>query len=106
MRDCAYGAAGVNLRTQVSTGIGNNTYPVDIWGHFKSGKTGTGTPPASALLFYASKSGDRTLSHVTIAVDSSGNTVSTSDGVASRVHYETLAQHSYAKYLGWWLPAS
>jgi hypothetical protein len=33
-----------------------------------------------------------------------GRTVSTSDAVAPNVHYETIAQHRYANYLGWWLP--
>ena len=30
--------------------------------------------------------------------------ISTDDGVASRVHYESMSQHSYAIELGWWLP--
>lgn len=102
----AYSQAGVNLRSQVGVGIGSNTYPVDIWGHFIAGQTGTGTPPAGALVFYAARNGDRTLSHVTLSVGG-GNTVSTSDVInEARIHYETISQHSYANYLGWWLPTS
>ena len=99
-----YGA-GVNLRYQVNYPIGSNTYPVDIWGKFTRGTTGTGTPPAGALVFYASTTGDRTLSHVVLSVGG-GNTISTADRIATPIHYETVAQHYYAKYLGWWLPAS
>jgi hypothetical protein len=33
-----------------------------------------------------------------------GTLVSTADSLATPVHYETVAQHSYAIYLGWWLP--
>lgn len=101
----AWSNANINLRSQVAVGINGNTYPVDIWGHFSNGQTGGGTPPAGALVFYANRGGDRTLSHVTLSVGG-GNTVSTSDGVASGIHYETISQHSYANYLGWWLPAS
>jgi hypothetical protein len=100
----AYGAAGVNLRPWVNVAIGSNTYPVDIWGHFTHGTTGGGTPPAGALVFFASRTGNRTLSHVTLSVGG-GTMVSTTDAVnSSVVHYETLAQHSYAIELGWWLP--
>jgi hypothetical protein len=100
----AWSAAGVNLRNYVTVPINGNTYPVDIWNHFNKGTTGGGSkPPVGALVFYANKQGNRTLSHVTISVGG-GRTVSTSDAVASNVHYETIAQHSYANYLGWWLP--
>jgi uncharacterized protein YraI len=100
----AWSAAGVNLRNDVTVPIGNDTYPVDIWGHFSAGSTGGGSqPPVGALVFYANKQGDRTLSHVAISVGG-GRTVSTSDAVAGNVHYETIAQHNYANYLGWWLP--
>jgi uncharacterized protein YraI len=100
----AWSAAGVNLRDYVTVPINSNTYPVDIWNHFSKGTTGGGSqPPAGALVFYANKQGDPTLSHVAISVGG-GRTVSTSDAVTSNVHYETIAQHSYANYLGWWLP--
>jgi len=100
----AWAAAGVNLRNYVTVPINGNTYPVDIWNHFNHGTTGGGSqPPVGALVFYANKQGNRTLSHVAISVGG-GRTVSTSDGVGSNVHYETIAQHSYANYLGWWLP--
>lgn len=100
----AWAAAGVNLRSYVTVPIGANTYPVDIWKHFNAGTTGTGSqPPVGALVFYANKQGNRTLSHVAISVGG-GRTVSTSDAVAANVHYETIAQHNYANYLGWWLP--
>ncbi|MCW2785005.1 MAG: hypothetical protein JWP74_1522 [Marmoricola sp.] len=102
----AYTAAGVNLRSQVNYSIGNNTYPIDIWGKFTRGTTGTGTPPNGALVFYAAKNGDRTLSHVVLSVGGGGNTVSTADSLGTPIHYETVAQHNYANYLGWWLPAS
>ena len=100
----AWSAAGVDLRPFVTVPIGANTYPVDIWGHFNHGTTGTGTPPAGALVFYASKTGNRTLSHVTLSIGG-GNTVSSADSLGTPIHYETVAQHSYANYLGWWLPA-
>ena len=94
----------MNLRNDVTVPINDNTYPVDIWKHFNTGTTGGGsTPPVGALVFYANKQGDRTLSHVAISVGG-GRTVSTSDAVAANVHYETIAQHNYAIYLGWWLP--
>jgi hypothetical protein len=98
----AYAAAGINLRQWVSVPIGYNTYPVDIWGHFTHGTTGSGTPPPGALVFYASRYG-RTYSHVALSVGG-GNLISTEDAVAYYTHYETAAQHSYAIYLGWWLP--
>ena len=99
----AYAAAGVNLRPWVAVPIGGNTYPMDIWGHFSHGSTGGGTPPAGALVFFEPRNGNRYYSHVALSLGS-GNLISTEDGVASDIHYETLAQHSYANYLGWWLP--
>lgn len=100
----AWSAAGVNLRNWVNVTITDNTYPVDIWGHFTHGSTGGGaTPPAGALVFFASKTGDRTQSHVAISIGG-GQLVSTGDGVAKDVHIETMAQHSFAIELGWWLP--
>jgi hypothetical protein len=100
----AYAAAGVNLWSLVTVPIGSNTYPVDIWGHLV-GQTGGGTPPYGALVFFASATGDRTLSHVALSTGG-GNLISTTDGVNDvSVHVETMAQHSYARYLGWWLPA-
>ena len=105
----AYQAAGVNLRSKVSVAIGTNTYPLDIWGHFRSGRTGSGTPPAGALVFFAPKTGSASYrrydSHVALSLGG-GRLVSTSDGVnGSHTHYETMTQHSYSLYLGWWLPA-
>jgi hypothetical protein len=99
----AYSAAGLNLRPWVSVPIGSGTYPLDIWGHFSHGHTGGGTPPAGALVFFKPTNGDRTLSHIVLSIGG-GNLISTSDRVASYVHYETMAQHRYAVYLGWWLP--
>jgi uncharacterized protein YraI len=100
----AWAAAGVNLRSYITVPLSDNTYPVDVWKHFNTGTTGGGSqPPIGALVFYANKQGDRTLSHVTISVGD-GREVSTSDALGSNVHYETIAQHSYANYLGWWLP--
>lgn len=99
----AYSSAGVNLRSFVTVPIGSNTYPIDIWGHFNHGITGTGTPPYGALVFWASKTGNRTLSHVTMSLGN-GQMVSTSDSLGSLVHYETVAQRSYSIELGWWLP--
>jgi uncharacterized protein YraI len=98
----AYAVAGVNLRPWV-TSIGANTYPQDIWGHFRHGATGNGTPPAGALVFFRASNGNRTLSHVTLSIGG-GGMISTADRVANYVHYESLAQHRYAVYLGWWLP--
>jgi hypothetical protein len=105
----AYQVAGVNLRPEVSVPIGSDTYPLDIWGHLK-GRTGAGTPPAGALVFFEPKTGSasyrRDYSHVALSLGG-GRLVSTADGVnESYTHYETTAQHdSYSRYLGWWLPA-
>lgn len=100
----AWLSAGIDLKSYVNAGWSSNTYPVDIWGHFTRGTTGGGTnPPVGALVFYAAKNGDRTNSHVTISVGG-GREVSTADSISSIVHYETIQQHSYANYLGWWLP--
>lgn len=98
----AYAAAGISLRQWVSAPIGWNTYPSDIWAHFTHGHTGRGTPPAGALVFFGSRYG-RTYSHVALSLGG-GNLISTEDSIARYTHYETLAQHSYAIYLGWWLP--
>jgi len=102
----AYQQAGVNLRSQVNFTIGSNTYPVDLIGHITGGTTGTGTPPAGALVIYTSRYG-RTYSHITIATDGNGNTVSTSDSVSGVVRQETIAQHAAATgaSMMWWLPA-
>jgi hypothetical protein len=106
----AYAAGGDDLRSQVAVSWGGSTYPQDIWGHFKAGTTGSGTPPAGALVFYLATAGhSKIYSHVTIAVDGSSNTVSTPDSFnRSAVHYETIDQHShsgaYNYYVGWWLP--
>jgi cell wall-associated NlpC family hydrolase len=100
----AWTAVGRNLRNEVTVPIGDNTYPIDIWNHFSSGRTGTDTkPPAGALVFYAGQGGNRTLSHVALSVGG-GRTISSSDSIGSSVHFETIAQHNYAPYLGWWLP--
>ncbi len=105
----AYASGGDDLKAQVSVTWGSNTFPQDIWGHFKSGTTGTGTPPAGALVFYLAKSGyGKEYSHVTIAVDGSTNTISSDDTYKSTVHRETIAQHTASgarnTYVGWWLP--
>lgn len=107
----AYAYAGVDLRTRVTVAWGTGTFPQDIWGHFKVGRTGGGLPPPGALVFYLAKSGyGKMYSHVTLAVDGAGNTVSTNDTVKrTAVHYESIAQHTasgaYNYYVGWWLPA-
>jgi len=99
----AYSAAGVNLRPWVNAPIGYNTYPVDIWGRFHHGRTGRGTPPFGALVFWKAANGNRTLSHVALSLGR-GRLVSTSDNVAHYTHYERVSQHRYAVYQGWWLP--
>lgn len=99
----AYAAAGLNLRPWVNYPINGDTYPVEIWGRFTHGTTGQGTPPPGALVFWKSAGGDRTLSHVALSLGG-GNLISTSDGVAPYTHYETLSQHAFAIYQGWWLP--
>ncbi len=105
----AWSAANVNLRNYVNVGIGSNTYPQNIWGHFTQGTTGTGTPPAGALVFFNAKPGRSIIySHVMLSVGG-GNNISTADTFnEGSVHYETLAQHaasgSYNTYVGWWLP--
>jgi hypothetical protein len=100
----AWSSAGVNLRPWVTVPINSGTYPVDIWGHFNHGTTGTGTPPIGALVFFASKSGEASLSHVVVS-EGGSNLVSTTDSInETYVHRETMAQRSYSIYLGWWLP--
>jgi hypothetical protein len=100
----AYTHAGLNLRPWVNYAINADTYPSDIWGKFNHGSTGTGSPPPGALVFWVPANGDRTNSHVALSLGG-GNIVSTSDSVdESGVHYETIAQHAYAVYQGWWLP--
>jgi hypothetical protein len=99
----AYAAVGIDLRKWVGVSIGENTYPADIWGHFTHGTTGQGVPPLGALVFWNAANGDRTNSHVALSTGG-GNLISTSDGVAGHTHYETIGQHAYAVYLGWWLP--
>jgi hypothetical protein len=101
----AYSAAGVNLRSWVTVPIGSDTYPVDIWGHFAHGHTGTGaSPPVGALVFWASPTGRRDYSHVALSIGN-GQTVSTYDSLGSVIHIESIATHnSYANELGWWLP--
>jgi len=55
-------------------------------------------------VFWASKTGDRTLSRVTASLGG-GIMVSTTDSLnKSVVHLETFAQRSYSIELGWWLP--
>lgn len=101
----AWSTAGVNLRSFVTVPINGDTYPIDIWSHFNTGTMGGGdNPPTGALVFYANKAGDRTLSHVTLSLGN-GTEVSTSDALGGVVHYETITRHSYAHYLGWWLPS-
>lgn len=103
----AYTQAKVDYRSQIDYAIDSNTYPVDIWSHFIRGTTGTDTaPPRGSWVFWASATGDRTLSHVALSLGD-GRLASTSDGVEGRgTHYETLEQHAYAHYLGWWLPTA
>jgi uncharacterized protein YraI len=106
--DRAYSHAGISIRNEIRVPVNGNTYPLDIWGHFSGGRTGTGTPPYGALVFFEPKSGSaahrRDYSHVALSVGG-GTLISTEDSVATPVHYESMAQHSYAQYLGWWLPA-
>lgn len=100
----AWWAAGRNIRSQVTVPITNNTYPTDIWGRFRSGSVGSGlNPPAGAIVFWSSRTGNKTLSHVALSIGG-GRLISTDDGVARRVHVETMSQHSYANLLGYWLP--
>ena len=97
----AYLNAGVNLRPWVNVGINGNTYPQDIWGHFTHGRTGSGTPPAGALVFFSN--GRRDWSHVELSLGG-GALVSTSDRFAASTHYESMTQRGSAGYQGWWLP--
>ena len=107
----AYAADGVDLHSLVTVPMGINTYPADIWGtHFGEnfkcppGTYGQGTPPPGAIVFFENKAGDPELSHVAISLGG-GRLISTADAVdESAIHEETLAQHSYANYKGWWLP--
>ncbi|HEX5593817.1 MAG TPA: hypothetical protein VFX35_10765 [Solirubrobacterales bacterium] len=100
----AYTAAGESLWEKVDYHEwGDNTFPADIWGKFTAGSTGQGTPPFGALVFWDSTSGNHEWSHVALSLGG-GNLISTSDGPAPYTHYETMAQHSFAIYRGWWLP--
>ena len=103
--------AGVNLES-LTSGVqyNSNTDPQDVWGHFTSGTTGTGTPPPGSLVFFNATSGHdpEDYSHVTI-MGNNGEMISTPDTFSDgSVHYETLAQHeasgAWNTYVGWWLP--
>lgn len=106
--DRAYAHAGVSLRNEITVRVTADTYPLDIWGRFSGGRTGTGTPPFGALVFFEPKSGSmahrRYDSHVALSLGG-GTLISTADSVATPIHYESMTQHNYAHYLGWWLPA-
>jgi len=97
------------LRGWVNYPIGNNTYPQQIWGRFRHGRTGTSTPPPEgALVFFLANPGrSYTISHVEVSLGN-GYMMSTSDSVSSGVHVETLQQHAdsgaWNHYVGWWLP--
>lgn len=101
----AWLAGGVDIRSKAS-GWSSDTYPDDIWKHFKSGTWGTGKPPkAGALLFFASPKG-RTHSHIEVwngtQMISSGYT---STHYENRVHYEPWGGYYGGAYRGWWIPA-
>jgi Ricin-type beta-trefoil lectin domain len=99
------------IRNDISITVGANTYPSQVWGHFRTGTTGSGnSPPAGALVFWDS-TGGTTDSHVAISVGG-GELVSTNvdqPGVPGyrSIHYETMTQfaaNSWNIYKGWWLP--
>jgi hypothetical protein len=62
------------------------------------------TPPRGSWVFWSSTTGDRTLSHVALSLGD-GTVVSTSDSVASGIHVESMGDHAYATYDGYWLPS-
>jgi hypothetical protein len=103
--------ASYRIRNDISVTIGSDTYPAQVWGHFRTGTTGRGnTPPAGALVFWDSTGGTAD-SHVAISVGN-GKLVSTNVDQPSvpghnGIHYETMAQfasNSWNIYKGWWLP--
>jgi cell wall-associated NlpC family hydrolase len=101
----AANAAGIDFRSQIDTPIGGDTYPDDLLGHFAGGTWGTdATPPRGSWVFWSSTTGDRTLSHVALSLGD-GTVVSTSDSVASGIHVESMGDHAYATYDGYWLPS-
>jgi hypothetical protein len=101
----AANAAGIDFRSQIDTPIGGDTYPDDLLGHFAGGTWGTdAVPPKGAWVFWSSTTGEEDLSHVALSLGD-GTVLSTSDSVASGIHQESMGDHSYAIYDGYWLPA-
>jgi hypothetical protein len=99
-------AGGIDYRSQIDVPIGGDTYPDDLLGHFTEGTWSTDqNPPPGAWVFWSSSTGDRTLSHVALSIGG-GQVFSTNDAAnESGIHTESLSDHAYAQYNGWWLPA-
>jgi cell wall-associated NlpC family hydrolase len=111
VQDAWNDGAGINLESLTSGVTYNyNTDPEDVWGHFTSGTTGTGTPPPGSLVFFNATAGHdpEDYSHVTI-MGNDGEMISSPDTFNDGgVHEETLAQHAasgaWNTYVGWWQP--
>jgi len=82
----------------------NNTYPVQIWGHFNHGVTGGGTPPPGALVFWKASNGQVVDSHAAVSIGG-GYVISTAYNGNPDIHKATMSQFPGAIELGWWLPA-
>ncbi len=100
------------IRSHITVSMGDNTYPSEVWGHFKGGVVGhSTTPPAGALIFWDSTGGGNPKkaieeSHVAISTGE-GNLISSGTYDNSKIHRSTIAHfalNSWNIYKGWWLP--
>lgn len=107
------GAVSTNLWPMVYPEPGYNTYPQDLVQNNGTGITQGIIIPAADPAPYGAipifTAGDRTYSHAEIVIDDYGDTLSTSDVVASGIHQESQGQHdasgAYSHLAFYWLPA-
>ncbi len=97
----------INLHAMISPqpASWSNTYPVQIWGHFNHGVTGTGTnPPPGAIVFWKASNGSVSGSHAALSIGG-GYVITTAYNGNSDIHKASMSQFPGAVELGWWLPA-
>ena len=97
----------INLHAMISPQPASwpNTYPVQIWGHFNHGMTGTGAnPPLGALVFWKASNGKVKDSHAALSIGG-GYVITTAYNGNPNIHKASMSQFPGAVELGWWLPA-
>ena len=97
----------INLHAMISPQPASwpNTYPVQIWGHFNHGVTGTGiNPPPGAIVFWKASNGSVSGSHAALSIGG-GYVISTAYNGNPNIHKASMSQFPGAVELGWWLPA-